>query len=200
MPDTPDRRLFTQRAGWEALRAGFRWDMPRRFNIARACCDDWAAVAPDRVAVIHRHGDGRRESLTYGQLKRASDALAAALAARGITRGNRVAVLLPQHPAVLVTHFAAMKLGAVSLPLFTLFGEDALRYRLSDSEAAAIVTDAATLPRIMALAPDLPGLSTTSTTGAARAPVLGFDDLICGPRLRASADTAAEDPAVMIYT
>jgi acetyl-CoA synthetase len=200
MPDMPDRRLFTQRAGWEALRTGFRWDIPRRFNIARACCEDWAAVAPDRVAVIHRHGDGRRETWTYGQLKRASDALAGALAARGVARGDRVAVLLPQHPAVLVTHFAAMKLGAVSLPLFTLFGEDALRYRLSDSGAAAIVTDAATLPRVMALAPELPGLSTIITTGAARAPVLGFDDLISGPPLRASADTAAEDPAVMIYT
>ncbi len=200
MPDTPDRRLFTQRAGWEVLRAGFRWSIPRRFNIALACCDDWAAVAPDRVAVIHRHGDGHRETWTYGQLKRASDALAAALDARGIGPGDRVAVLLPQHPAVLVTHFAAMKLGAVSLPLFTLFGEDALRYRLSDSGASAIVTDAATLDRVMGLAPDLPALSTIITTGPASAPVLGFDQLIAGPTLKARADTAAEDPAVMIYT
>jgi acetyl-CoA synthetase len=200
MPDTPDRRLFTQRAGWEALRAGFRWSIPRRFNIALACCDDWAAVAPDRVAVIHRHGDGHRETWTYGQLKRASDALAAALDARGIGPGDRVAVLLPQHPAVLVTHFAAMKLGAVSLPLFTLFGEDALRYRLSDSGASAIVTDAATLDRVMGLAPDLPALSTIITTGPASAPVLGFDQLIAGPTLKVRADTAAEDPAVMIYT
>ncbi|MBF9059930.1 AMP-binding protein [Rhodobacterales bacterium HKCCSP123] len=182
------------------MRAGFRWTVPHRFNIALACCDDWAAAAPDRVAVIHRHGDGRREDWTYGQLKRASDALAAALAGRGITRGDRVAVLLPQHPAVLVTHFAAMKLGAVSLPLFTLFGEDALRYRLSDSGAAAIVTDAPTLPRVMALARDLPNLSTIVTTGPAAAPALGFDDLISGPPLRAPADTHAEDPAVMIYT
>jgi acetyl-CoA synthetase len=200
MPDTPDRRLFTQRAGWEVLRAGFRWSIPRRFNIALACCDDWAAVAPDRVAVIHRHGDGHRATWTYGQLKRASDALAAALDARGIGPGDRVAVLLPQHPAVLVTHFAAMKLGAVSLPLFTLFGEDALRYRLSDSGASAIVTDAATLDRVMGLAPDLPALSTIVTTGPASAPVLGFDQLIAGPTLKVRADTAAEDPAVMIYT
>jgi len=200
MPDTPDRRLFRQRAGWEDLHAAFRWDVPRRLNIARACCDDWAVVAPDRVAVIHRHADDTRETWTYGQLRRASDALAAALAARGIGRGDRIAVLLPQHPAVLVTHFAAMKLGAVSLPLFTLFGEDALRYRLFDSGAAAIVTDAATLPRVIALAPDLPALGTLVTTGPARAPVLSFDELVTGPAPARTVDTAAEDPAVMIYT
>ncbi|NKX43542.1 AMP-binding protein [Roseicyclus persicicus] len=201
MPDLPDRRLFRQRAGWDALRAGFRWAVPARMNIARLCCDDWAAVAPDRVAVIHRHADGRRETWTYGQLKRASDGLAVALAGLGVAPGDRVAVLLPQHPAVLVTHLAAMKLGAVSLPLFTLFGEDALRYRLSDSGAKAVVTDAATLDRVMALAPGLPDLATVITTGPAAAPVHAFDTLIAtDPRRFTPRDTAAEDPAVMIYT
>jgi acetyl-CoA synthetase len=201
MPDTPDRRLLPQGADWAALRAGFRWSIPPRMNIAQACCDSWAAMSPDRVAVIHLGAAGRREDLTYGQIKRASDALAAALAAQGIGRGDRVAVLLPQHPAVLVTHFAAMKLGAISLPLFTLFGEDALRYRLLDSGARAIVTDAPTLDRIMALAPDLPDLATIITTGPARAPVLAFDDLITTDSTGfIPADTAADDPAVMIYT
>jgi hypothetical protein len=116
---------------------GFAWDIPDAVNIAHLCCDSWAAVAPDRVAVIHLGADGARSVWTYGDLKRASDRLAAALASRGVMRGDRVAVLMAQHPAVLVAHFAAMKLGAVSLPLFTLFGEDALRYRLRDSGARA---------------------------------------------------------------
>jgi acetyl-CoA synthetase len=157
-------------------------------------------VAPDRIAVVHIGQDGARRTWTYGQLKQASDAMAVALRAAGVGPGDRVAILLPQHPAVLVTHLAAMKLGAVSLPLFTLFGEDALRYRLSDSGAAAVVTDDTTLPRVMALAPDLPDLSTVITTGRARAPVLGFGALIKGPPISATVDTAAEDPAVMIYT
>lgn len=201
MPDTPDRRLFPNGADWESLRVGFRWDISARMNIAWLCCDSWAAAAPDRTAVIHRTADGGRDVWSYGQLKRASDALAVALAARGIEPGDRVAVLLPQHPAALVTHFAAMKLGAVSLPLFTLFGEDALRYRLGDSGAKAIVTDAATLDRVMALAPDLPSLATFVTTGPARAPVLAFDDLIAAETQGFTpVDTAADDPAVMIYT
>jgi len=201
MPDTPDRRLFPDGADWASLRAGFRWAIPARMNIAHLCCDSWAAAAPDRVAVIHRTATGQRQTWTYGQLKRASDALAVALAAQGVAPGDRVAVLLPQHPAALVTHLAAMKLAAVSLPLFTLFGADALRYRLDDAGARAIVTDAATLDRVMALRSDLPGLTTVITTGPARAPVLGFDDLIATEtRGFSAAATAADDPAVMIYT
>jgi acetyl-CoA synthetase len=200
MSELPDRRVFLRRADWDELGAHFRWRVPERLNIAHLCCDSWAAVAPDRVAVIHRATTGDRQLWTYGQLKRASDALGCALAARGVGRGDRVAVLLPQHPAALITHFAAMKLGAVSLPLFTLFGGDALRYRLADSGARAIVTDAATLDRIMALAPDLPDLTMIIVIGPSVAPVLSFEALITGPADLTPVDTHADDPAVMIYT
>jgi acetyl-CoA synthetase len=201
MPDLAERRLFQQFADWDRLRAGFGWSIPARMNIAHLCCDSWAMADPDKLAVIHLQADGTRDVWSYGRLKAASDGLAVALAARGVGRGDRVAVLLPQHPAALVTHLAAMKLGAIGLPLFTLFGEDALRYRLGDAGACAIVTDGGTLDRVMALAPDLPQLRVIVTTGPARAPVLGFDDLAAtpSPGFR-PVETEAEDPAVMIYT
>lgn len=127
--------------------------------------------------------------------------MAVALRAAGVGPGDRVAILLPQHPAVLITHFAAMKLGAVALPLFTLFGEAALRYRLADAGARAVVTDPATLDRVMALRPDLPDLQVIVSTGPAAAPVLAFDDMIATPAsgFRPVA-TGPDDPAVMIYT
>ncbi|MFW5641139.1 MAG: AMP-binding protein [Roseicyclus sp.] len=186
---------------WERLREGFAWAIPETVNIAHLCCDSWAAVAPERLAVRHVCADGTRSDWSYGDLRRASDRLAAALAARGVMRGDRVAVLMAQHPAVLVAHFAAQKLGAVSLPLFTLFGEDALAYRLSDSGARAVVTEAACLDRVMALWPDLPDLDIVVTTGPATAPVLGFDDILATPAADLLATpTDAEDAAVMIYT
>jgi acetyl-CoA synthetase len=97
-------------------------------------------------------------------------------------RGDRVAVLMAQHPAVLVAHLAAMKLGAVSVPLFTLFGSDALRYRLADSGARAVIVETAALDRVMALWPDLPELEVVVTTGVASPPVLAFDDIVRRPR------------------
>ena len=93
-----DRRLFPAPQDWQVMRDGFSWAIPEKMNIAQHCCDDWAAAAPEQVAVIHLDGAGGRQCWTYGQLKRASDGLAVALAARGVGPGDRVAILLAQHP------------------------------------------------------------------------------------------------------
>ncbi|MDG4649937.1 AMP-binding protein [Roseibacterium sp. SDUM158017] len=194
-------RPASGRGNWGRLHREFSWKIPDAVNIAHLCCDSWAALEPDRVAVVHLGADGARSEWSYGDLKRASDRLAAALAANGVMRGDRVAVLMAQHPAVLVAHLAAMKLGAVSVPLFTLFGEDALRYRLRDSGARAVIVAADTLDRVMALGPDLPELRLVVTTGIATPPVLAFDDILATPASGfRPVQTDAEDPAVMIYT
>ncbi len=179
------------------MRAGFAWTIPERFNIAEVCCERWAHAAPDRLAV--RHLGEAPEDWTYGQLKAASDALAATLSAQGIKRGDRVAILMAQNPRVLVAHLAAMKLGAIALPLFTLFGSDALLYRLSDSGAQAIVADGAVLDLLMSLRPGLPDLRVILATGPVRAPVLSLDAAMAGGSVP-MADTRAEDPAILIYT
>lgn len=195
------RRLLPRGAAWSALVDGFRWHVPERFNIALACCDDWAAIAPDRVALIDRRADGRVEDWPYGRLKAASDRLAAALRARGLRRGDRLGVLLPQGPAVMVAHFAAMKLGAVSLPLFTLFGPDALAFRLADSAARIVVTDGDNLDKLMALRADLPDMAEVYCLDPAADPVRDFwAEAGQGPGLAAAEPTLAEDPAVLIYT
>jgi len=170
-------------------------------NIADLCCDSWAATSPDKVAVIHRHADGGREDWTYGQLKTASDNLAAYLAAQGVARGDRVAILMAQNPRVLVAHFAAMKLGAISLPLFTLFGEDALRYRLSDSGAKAVIVDGAAEEKLRALLPDLPGLSVVLSGSPPWPGETALDDAMAqSAGAFCPVSTRADDPAMMIYT
>ena len=183
------------------MRAGFRWNVPARFNMGAACCDDWAAHDPDRVAVVHLTEDGARQVWTYAMLKAASDGLAASFRARGIGRGDRVAVLLAQAPEVLVAHLAAYKLGAVALPLFVLFGSDALAYRLRDSGAKAVVTDRASLDKVMALRGDLPELRQVYSVDGGPDPVrdLGAEIAAARPGF-VPVDTGADDPAVMIYT
>ncbi|WP_370268459.1 AMP-binding protein, partial [Nioella sp.] len=96
-----NRQIFRAEARWQTLQDSFRWSIPEKMNIAELCCDSWARERPDQVAIIHVGADGSRQAWTYGQVKRASDGLAVALAAQGITRGDRVAVLLTQHPFVL---------------------------------------------------------------------------------------------------
>ncbi len=200
MPDNP-RRLIAEIGDWAEMRAQFRWNVPRHFNIAQACCDSWAARVPDQTAIIHVRADGGVTNWSYGQLKNASDRFANVLRARGIGPGDRVAVLLAQCPEVLITHFAAMKLGAVVLPLFTLFGPDALAYRLGDSAAKAVITDAASVEKLRDLTPQLPDLKTIYAVDGATPPARDFwAEIERTPASLTSVNTLAEDPAVLIYT
>ena len=194
-----NRRLIPLAGDWAAKRAAFVWDWPQHFNIALACCDDWAAEHPDQVALTEVTDAGCKD-WTYAALKDASDRLATAFAAAGVVRGDRVAVLLAQSAAVPIAHFAAMKLGAVALPLFTLFGEDALAYRLGDSGAAVVVTDGESLPKLMNIAAQLPDLKSIFCTDPTPNARHLWTEIEGHPPLQTPVQTDAEDPAVMIYT
>jgi acetyl-CoA synthetase len=192
-------RVIPLTGDWAAKRAAFHWDWPVRFNIAAACCDDWARAEPARLAITDI-GDRGAQDWTYGALKDASDRLATVFATAGVQPGDRVAVLLAQSAAVAITHFAAMKLGAIALPLFTLFGPDALLYRLGDSGARVVVTDGESLPKLLGIKEDLPNLKAIFCTDPTPdAPHL-WDAIAAATPLQTPVDTAAEDPALMIYT
>ena len=119
-----------------------------------------------------------------------SDRLAQGLRDRGIERGDRVAVVAPQSLETALTHVAVWKLGAVSLPLASLFGPDALAYRLSDSAAGLAVASPANVAKLREAAPSLPIV----TIGG------DFDDVAAAPRLNAAVDTAADDPCMIAFT
>ena len=122
---------------YEALYRAFRWQIPERYNIGVAVCDRWAARDPRRLAILHERPDGKPEEIGYGWLKETSNRLANVLGAHGIKRGDRVAILLPQMPEVAAIHVAIYKLGAVALPLATLFGVEAIKYRLANNKLVA---------------------------------------------------------------
>jgi len=192
-----DRPLSTV-GDWDDMRARFQWRVPDDFNIAAACCDVWANAEPDRLALIEQRGDGIR-NWTFWQLRDASDRFANVLAADGIGQGDRVAILLPQAPEVLITHFAAMKLGAVTVPLFSLFGPDALQIRLSDSGAKAIITNAEGAAKLTGL--DLPGLSRIYVTDQPISSARDFwGTLNNAPATPRPPAARATDPAMIIYT
>jgi acetyl-CoA synthetase len=184
---------------YDALYRSFRWQVPARYNIGVDVCDRWAAREPGRTAIFNLGADGAVEEIGYGTLRERSNRLANALAARGIGRGDRVAILLPQSPAVAVSHIAIYKLGAVALPLAMLFGVEAIAYRLADSGARALITNAQGLAKLVGARAD--GLDLVlSLDGAAD----GAEDFHA-QLARAASDftpiaTAADDPALMVYT
>lgn len=190
-----------RRADWSALRAGFRWTIPPRFNIAEAVCGRWARTAPERTALMHLGPDGRVVRWRYGDVERAACRLANALVENGLGRGDRIGVLLPQGPDALITHLAAYRLGAIVVPLFTLFGADALAFRLADSAAAALVTDRANLPKVAAVRDRLPALNLVLCREGAAVGALSLPDLMAKARdSHVAVETAADDPAFIAYT
>lgn len=185
---------------YDAVRAAFRWRVPARYNIGVDACDRWADGS-GRLALLHRRDDGGTERISFDALKARTNRLANTLRAHGIRRGDRVAVLLPQVPETAVAHLAAFKLGAVSVPLFQLFGEQALEFRLRDCGAAALVTDATGLAKLAGIRAGLPALRAVFAVDGAGDGALDLAALT-GRASDAFApeDTAADDPAVIIYT
>ena len=186
---------------YEEVVTRFRWVIPEHYNIGVDICDKWAAQ-PDRLALIYENEVGQVEKYTFADLKRLSNRLANGLKASGIGHGDRFGILLPQCPETAVSHIAAYKIGAIAIPMFTLFGTDALSYRLANSAAKGIVTDSVNLPKIMEIRENLPDLKVVIVThGEKRDQVLDFGELT----EKGSADfspvkTRADDPALIIYT
>ena len=178
------------------MRARFEWPTLGKMNIAALCCDDWAVHSPDKIAIRHIAQNGVETAHSYGALKAQSDGLAQVMRAGGLRPGDRVAILLPQCPQVVIAHFAAMKCGTISVPLFTLFGPDALRYRLADSGAQVLITDDDNRAKIDAMRADLPDLTTIlCVNGEVWRKALSEDGADFVP-----APTSADDPAMIIYT
>ncbi len=193
--------MLTQAPSLDALRAGFEWRIPERYNIGVDICDKWAASAPGRTALILVDAEGGVRTVDYAALKAYSNRLANALAARGVAQGDRVGVLLPQALETALAHVAAWKTGAISLPLFGLFGPEALGFRLENSGAKAVITDAAGAAKLGELRDGLPELNVVLSVDGAGEGVEDFHAALAAESdAFAPVDTKADDPAVLIYT
>ena len=177
----------------------FRWGIPERYNIAAATVDRWAETAPGRIALYLDEGNGRRTTATFGELRELANRLGTALGALGVTRGDRVALVLPQGLEAGVTHLAIYKIGAVAVPLSFLYGPSTLEYILNDCRAVAIVIGARFLDRIDGIRDRLPHLRRVIVVGPGPEP--RWSELVAGGAAQLSTvDTAAEDPALILYT
>ena len=193
--------MLPQIHDYEKLYREFRWAIPERYNIGVDVCDRWAIREPGRTAIIHVHADGRVENIGYGALMAQSNRLANALRANGVKRGDRVAILLPQTPEAVAAHIAIYKLAAVALPLALLFGPEALTYRLQNSGAKVLITNAQGIAKLEGLGDGASGLSLVVSIDGAADGVLAFDKMLQQASDAFSPeDTFADDPAMMIYT
>ncbi|GAA3955234.1 AMP-binding protein [Gordonia caeni] len=172
--------------------------------------DEWLELygAPDASAahlLVDRHdpsqvaftqidvdpqGTLHTENLTYGQLAEQSRCLATALAARGVTRGDAVGVLMGKRAELVVSLLALARLGAVYIPLFTAFATPAIELRLRGGDATLVITEPGQLDKVA-------GIDGVATIVAGPE----FDDLIAGSEpLQESVAVGGDGPLVLLFT
>jgi acetyl-CoA synthetase len=110
-------------------------------NIAHECIDRHADGS-GRIAVRIAHADGNDEALSFDQIADGSSRFAYWLEENGVQRGDRVAFMLDPSLPFYLSLFGATKMGAISVPLFTLFGLDGLRLRVDDCAPKLLITNA----------------------------------------------------------
>ncbi len=156
--------MLAETTDYATLCRDFRWDIPARFNIATACCDRHADGS-NRLALIYVDEDGTTTRTSFDALRAYSTRFANVLQADGLLRGDRVAVFLSQSLELPIAHLAAFRSGLVSVPLFALFGEDALEFRLANSGAKAVVTDESGWEKLSKIRDRLPDLKQVYVIG-----------------------------------
>lgn len=194
--------MLQAQADYARTREAFKWPTPKHYNIGVDVCDKWANGSA-RLALIYQTAQGAVEHYSFDQLKDWSDRFAQALRAQGVERGDRVGIFLPQSPETAIAHLALYKLGAIAVPLFTLFGTEALQFRLENSGARALITHNEGMAKLAEIRMDLPVLASVFNI---EAPTRGGDQLSFWEAVDAqdgqftAVDTLAEDPALIIYT
>jgi len=173
----------SSRALWELF------DGNREYlNIATECIVRHADQS-GRTAVRIAHADGADEVLSFDEIAAGSARFAHWLQANGIQAGDRIAFMLEPSLPFYVCLFGAMMAGAISVPLFTLFGLDGLRLRIDDCKPKLLITNAEKSP----LARQIDSLRVVVADAGL------LDDIAHFPA-RYDVKTRADDLAVFQYT
>ncbi len=186
---------------YDELHRSWRWAVPERLNIAQVCCGRWAADR-SRFALYWEDESGATAKYTFWDIQREANRLSNALAALGVKRGDRVALVLPQRPEMAIAYMAIFQMGAIALPLSHLFGPDALEFRFNNAQASIAIVEPTTLPNLWAVKDKLTHLEHVIGVGGAReAGVHSYEHLLQKSQSDfKTTDTGANDPALIIYT
>ena len=171
----------------EALWALFDGDKAS-LNIAHECIVRHADGS-GRPAVRIAHADGGNEVLSFDEIAMAASRFAHWLEGEGFAKGDRIALMLEPSKAYYVFLFGAMLRGCISVPMFTLFGPDALRLRVEDCKPALFLTNSEKAP----IAREIAGLRVVEASESFIDELASFPDVY-------EPDTQPSDLACFQYT
>ena len=181
----------------------FKWNIPDNYNIGYDICEKWANKTPNRPAIIDLLSSGKTNSTSFRTLNQKANKVSNYLKFFGIKKGDRVGILLPQSLECIVSHIAVFKLGGISVPLFLLFGPDALEYRISDANIKVLITDYSGAKKIREINRDVQNGLTIFTIEGSNQKLESLSMNLSD--LKQSTDfiyekTKPDEPALLLYT
>ena len=166
-------------------------------SVAHFLCDRHTQV-PERIALFYESALGESAKYTFAELRELSSKLAAFLQALGVQKGDRVAVMLPKTPELVISCLANWRLGAVYVPLFTAFGPDAIGYRLQDSQARLVITDAGNRSKLTDASVSV--ITVASGTGIDKGDFSFWHELESSKPLPNPVPVTGDDLMILLYT
>lgn len=138
-----------KRFSWSRVEKQFDWSKNGKVNIVHEMIDRHCVGAKkNQVALFFWDGEKREEKYTFLDLKRGSAKFANVLKKHHVGKGDRVALFLPRTPELYIAILGVLRRGAIPVPLFEAFMDEAVYDRLTDSGSVAIVTSNALVGRI----------------------------------------------------
>ena len=160
----------------------------------------------EQPCILWESKDGRSETYTYARMASLSNQFANVLQRLGVQKGDRVFVYMDRIPELYTAVFGTLKAGCIIGPLFSAFGPDAIRDRLENSGAVALVTTPELRAKVHEIWGDLPNLKHLIIASHSARPDVSEGELSWNDLMDAASDafdivrTEPEDPAVMHYT
>jgi acetyl-CoA synthetase len=157
---------------WKQVEEAFSWHRTGKVNAAYEAIDRHAENGlGDKTALLYSDPK-REESYTFQEMKEQSNRFGNVLKKIGLTKGDRMFIFMPRSPELYFSFLGALKLGVIVGPLFEAFMEGAVRDRLEDSGAVALVTTPQLLERVPVK--ELPALKHVILVGATGEQEEGF--------------------------
>src|SRR5579863_9969199 len=197
-PVTSER--IRNRADYDRLRQTFRWECPEHFNFGFDVVDHWAQATPDHLAIHWVCGEETRW-VTFSEVADRSSRLARGLADLGLSRGERVLVILPRIVPWWETLIGLFKAGLVAIPGTSLLTPKDIAYRIDLAHVSAIITDTEGAEKVDAIQQPVSRLKHRVLVAEQERPGWhNFGELIAGSQPAERIDTRADEPALVYFT
>lgn len=156
--------LARKEANWKDVEKQFTWSKTAKVNMVYEAIDRHVDEGKGEKIALHYSDQNREEDYTFKNLSDLSSQFANGLLSKGIEKGDRVFIFMPRSPELYISMLGIIRIGAIAGPMFEAFMEEAVKDRLLDSDAKAVVTTPELLERIPVQ--ELPNLEYIILVGA----------------------------------